>query len=104
MYDVVYLNILEICDLLPSSTPTKDICPNKYYSFYDTIIIKNGDSILAVLSMDGYFVETLRHIKQDPNIIRNIFTPPCRCDIIKYNELDSQITLEELIKRYGKKI
>lgn len=100
----IYLNPVEICSLLLCSTPKSDLCPQKYFSFQDITIIKCHESVLAVVTADKEFAETLRHIKIGTCKVNTVFTPVTRCNIINYEDYCDKISIAELICRYGEQV
>ena len=99
-----YLNPVEISNLLANSTPKQKLCPHKFFSFHDVTIIKDDDTILAVVTADKEFAETIRHLKKGHCKINTTFTPAVRCNIINYQDFCSKILINELISRYGERV
>lgn len=104
MFSTIYLSALEISQLLANYSMPSGHCPNRFFSFSDTTIVQDDLTILAVFTADMTFAETIRHIKIKPEIVGDVFTPPCRCNIIDYKTVKDSIPLLELNIRYGIKV
>lgn len=83
------------------STPS----PIKLSTNYDVVLLYDGNGKLAgAFCDDCSFVNSIRYLCANPQLIPNIFTPSIRCVIIQYKNYLHNIPFSELMQRYSNRI
>lgn len=79
--------------------------PIKRYTDYDVVLVYDVNGKLAgVFCDDCSFVNSIRYLCANPQLIPNIFTPSIRCVIIQYKNYLHNIPFSELMQRYSNRM
>ena len=79
--------------------------PIKLSTDYDVVLLYDAYGKLAgAFSDDRSFVNSVRYLCANPQLIPNTFTPSIRCVIIQYKNYLHKIPFPELMKRYSNRI
>ena len=106
IYSISYMSVDELIKILPDQntiphTPSR----LKLNTDYDVFLIYNiSEKLVAVLSDDSEFANSVRYLRYKHQIRQNLFTPSIRCVTIHYKDFLQDISFGELLKRYSTQI
>lgn len=106
IYSISYMSVVELIQVLPD----RDTIPHtpsrlKLSTDYDVFLIYNiSGKLVAVLSDDSEFANSVRYLRYKHQILQNLFTPSIRCVTIHYKDFLQDISFCELLKRYSTQI
>lgn len=100
------MSAIELSQILPDCH-TMPRLPSrlKLNTDYDVFLVYDiFETLVAVSSDDSEFTNSIRYLRSNPQLIRNLFTPAIRCVTIHYKDFLHDISFCELLKRYSNQI